>query len=92
MSGEWSNLSGFSGKHRFYLNSSDDKVFWSIYSIGFPSRITAAAFAPEVVPNAVVAGSMLRAVSIAGGDSIDSIDEVSDQVDSDLLWNTFVGK
>jgi len=91
-SGEWSTLSGFSGTHRFYYNFSDDKLFWSLLSIGFPTRVIAATSARSELPIETVAGSMLRAVSAAGGDSVDCLDEVSEQLDHDLLWNTFLGK
>lgn len=91
MTGEWASISGFSGKHRFHYAKSDDDQYWSILSEGFPNRVIAAARVEKEESKEVILGRMLRATSLAGGDSIDFIDECAHDLDVDLLWNNYSG-
>lgn len=86
MSGEWSSLSGANGKHRFYYRRSDDGCYWALLSEGFPNRVIAVAHSPLRIRVENVTGAMLRAVSEAGGDSIDLEHAIGEGIDGDLLW------
>lgn len=89
LTGEWSNLSGNSGRHVFQYSCSEDRVYWAIMKKGFPTRVVGSAKASVGAQTELVLGSLLKAISDAGGPHIDDLFDFPEDVDADALWDAY---
>ena len=90
VTGEWSTMSGTSGYHRFYYRVSEDRTYWALKVSGFPTRIVATAFTPDVVIAEELIGTMIRRVEQQeGGIWIEGIYDCADDIDVQVLWEAW---
>lgn len=89
MVGEWSTMSGGSGKLRFWYRTSRDGKHWALKLDGFPTRVVATAVAPQFIQRERVIGAMIKSIEQAGGEWVDGIFDASPDLDLDLLWDAW---
>jgi len=89
LTGEWSTMSGTSGRRHFFYRTSPEGTYWAL-RVG--SKIVSAAHSEEDVSVEAAVGKMMARLDADGGEWIDRVFDTATDFDLERFWSAFAGE